>query len=114
MAEKSIESVLLEERLFPPPRAFTAKARLKPADLKQLYAAAEADHVGFWAELAREELVWQQPFTVALDDSDAPNYRWFTDGQLNVSFNCLDVHLDERGDKTAIIFEGEGGDTRRL
>lgn len=114
MADKSIESVLLEERLFPPPRAFTAKAGLKPADLKKLQQAAATDHPGFWADLAREELVWQQPFTVALDDSDAPNYRWFADGQLNVSFNCLDVHLAERGDKTAIIFEGEGGDTRHV
>src|SRR5262249_1692169 len=68
----------------------------------------------FWAEQARQEVVWQKPFTVALDDSQAPNYRWFADGQLNVSFNCLDVHLAERGEKTAIIFEGEGGDTRRL
>src|SRR5262249_43099121 len=66
------------------------------------------------SDLARRELVWQAPFTVSLDESDAPNYRWFTDGQLNVSFNCLDVQLAERGNKTAIIFEGEGGDIRRL
>ena len=64
-----------------------------------------------WRE---QELAWHKPFTVTLDESRAPNYRWFTDGQLNVSFNCLDVHLDDRGDKTAIIFEGEPGDTRRL
>ena len=114
MAAKNIESVLLEERLFPPPRAFTAKARLKPVDLARLQKAASADHVEFWADLARQEVVWHQPFSVSLDDSNAPNYRWFTDGQLNVSFNCLDVHLAERGHKTAIIFEGEGGDSRRL
>jgi acetyl-CoA synthetase len=113
MAGKNIESVLLEERLFPPPRPFTAKARLKPADVEALYEAA-ADPVEFWADLARKELAWQEPFTVDLDDSDAPNYRWFTDGRLNVSFNCLDVHIAERGDKTAIIFEGEAGDTRHL
>ena len=114
MAGKNIESVLLEERSFPPSAQFTAKAGLKSADLRKLHKAAAADHVGFWADLARKELVWQQPFTVALDSSDAPNYRWFADGQLNVSFNCLDVHLAERGHKTAIIFEGEGGDTRHL
>ena len=114
VAETNIESVLLEERLFPPPRAFTAKAGLKSPDLHKLQKAAAANPVGFWADLAREELEWHQPFTVTLDDSSAPNYRWFTDGRLNVSFNCLDVHLEERGDKTAIIFEGEGGDTRRL
>lgn len=114
MDAKNIESVLLEERSFPPPEAFTAKAGLKPADLEQLRSAAAADHVGFWADLARRELVWQEPFTEALDDSDAPNYRWFNDGRLNVSFNCLDVHLAERGHKTAIIFEAENGGTRHL
>jgi acetyl-CoA synthetase len=114
MAGKNIESVLLEERSFPPSPEFTAKAGLKAADLQTLQKAAADDHVGFWAEQARKELAWQQPFTVALDAADAPNYRWFADGRLNVSFNCLDVHLAERGHKTAIIFEGEGGDTRHL
>ena len=66
------------------------------------------------SELARSTCIGSKPFTVALDDSKAPNYRWFTDGELNVSWNCLDVHLAERGDKTAIIFEGEPGDTRTL
>jgi acetyl-CoA synthetase len=112
MDGKNIESVLQEERLFPPPPAFTAKAGLKPDDLEKLRSAAAADNAGFWADLARKELVWQKPFTVALDDSDAPNYRWFSDGRLNVSFNCLDVHLAERGHKTAIIFEAENGGTR--
>src|SRR5262249_16596938 len=66
------------------------------------------------ADLARKELVWNQPFTVTLDDSKAPNFRWFPDGRLNVSFNCLDVHLEERDHKTAVIFEGEGDDSRHL
>jgi len=114
VAGKNIESVLLEERSFPPPPEFTAKAGLKPADLHKLQKAAAADYVGFWADLGRTQLVWQQPFTVALETEDAPNYRWFADGRLNVSYNCLDVHLAERGHKTAIIFEGEGGDTRHL
>jgi acetyl-CoA synthetase len=70
--------------------------------------------LGFWSELARRELVWQTPFTQTLDDSDAPNYRWFADGRLNVSYNCLDVHLAERGHQTALIFEGEPGDSRCL
>ncbi len=114
MTNRNIESVLLEERSFPPPPDFAAQAGLKAADLQRLQRAAAADHTGFWADLARQELTWQTPFTVALDDSRAPNYRWFTDGRLNVSFNCLDIHLQERGHKTAIIFEGEGADTRRL
>jgi acetyl-CoA synthetase len=114
MANKNIVSVLLEERSFAPPPEFTQQARLKPADVEKLREHAAKDHVGFWAELARQELHWQTPFTVALDDSKAPNYRWFTDGRLNASYNCLDVHLAERGDKTALIFEGEPGDVRRV
>jgi len=114
MANKNIVSSLLEERTFAPPPEFSARARIKPANLEKLRKRAADDHAGFWAELAREELTWHTPFTVTLDDSSAPNYRWFTDGRLNVSFNCLDVHLAEKGHKTAIIFEGEPGDTRRL
>ena len=75
---------------------------------------ADTDHLGFWADLARKSVYWHKPFTVTLDDSRAPNYRWFPDGELNVSWNCLDIHLEARGDKTAIIFEGEAGDVRRL
>jgi acetyl-CoA synthetase len=111
---KNIVSALLEERSFPPGTQFARDARVKPHDLEEMRQRAAQDPVGFWADLARRELVWHKPFTVTLDDSKAPNYRWFTDGQLNVSFNCLDVHLAERGHKTALIFEGEPGDTRRL
>ncbi len=114
MADKNIKSVLLEERTFPPPQEFKARARIKPADADKLRRRAREDHVGFWAELAAAELTWERPFTKAFDDSDAPNYRWFSDGRLNASVNCLDIHLDERGHKTALIFEGEPGDVRRL
>jgi acetyl-CoA synthetase len=111
---KSIESILLEERSFPPPDKFAKQANIRAKDLEALRQKAAQDPIAFWAELAREELQWHEPFTVTLDDADAPNYRWFTDGRLNVSVNCLDVHLEERGHETAIIFEGEPGDTRRL
>ena len=111
---RHIESALNEIRSFAPPAQFAARARLKPKDLAALQRRAEEDYVGFWADLAREHLHWRRPFTRVLDDSEAPNYRWFTDGQLNVSANCLDVHLATRGDKSAIIFEGEPGDTRTL
>jgi acetyl-CoA synthetase len=114
MADNNIKSVLLEERTFDPPPQFTARAFLKPADVERMRARAQEDNVGFWSELAARELTWQTPFTVRLDDSQAPNYRWFTDGKLNASANCLDVHLAHRGHKTAIIFEGEPGDVRRL
>jgi len=114
MSNKSIDSILHEERVFPPKESFTAAARLKPADVDALYAEAAEDHEAYWARLAREELDWSTPFEEVLDDSNAPNYRWFADGTLNVSHNCLDVHLAKRGNKTAIIFEGEGGDQRTL
>ena len=114
MANKNIVSVLQEERSFAPPDEFARHARLKPADVEQLREHAAKDPVGFWAELARKELHWQTPFTVTLDESQAPNYRWFTDGRLNASYNCLDVHLADAGDRTALIFEGEPGDVRRL
>jgi acetyl-CoA synthetase len=114
MSQRDLESVLHEARVFPPPAAFTQQARLKPADLEALHRKAAQDHVGFWADLARSALHWHKPFTRALDDSKAPNYAWFTDGLTNVSFNCLDRHLQDRGDKPAIIAEGEKGDVRRL
>jgi acetyl-CoA synthetase len=114
MSDKNIKSILQEERTFPPAAAFTARARIKPADLEQLRRRARQDYVGFWSELAASELDWRVPFTRALDDSRAPNYRWFSDGELNASYNCLDRHLEERGHKTAVIFEGEPGDVRRL
>ena len=114
MSKKNIESVLLEQRSFAPPKAFTADARLGPRDLEALHRRAAADPVAYWSELARAEIHWQKMFTVGLDDSRAPNYCWFTDGQLNVSFNCLDVHLAEYGHRTAILFEGEPGDSRRI
>jgi acetyl-CoA synthetase len=76
--------------------------------------SAAADNVGFWARLARKSLHWHKPFTVTLDESAAPNYRWFTDGLINASYNCLDVHLAQRGEQAAILFEGESGDLRRF
>jgi acetyl-CoA synthetase len=114
MAQKDISSVLQEKREFPPSAAFRKQATLKAAQLQRMYEKAAEDYVGFWADLAVANIEWHRPFTVPLDDVRAPNYRWFTDGQLNVSYNCLDVHLAERGDKTAIIFEGESGESRKL
>ncbi len=114
MAQKDIQSVLHEDRVFAPSAQFRKAAALKADELAGMYARAAEDYIGFWADLARAEIDWQRPFTVALDDAEAPNYRWFGDGQLNVSHNCLDVHLRDRGDKIAILFEGEPGDVRKL
>jgi len=114
MSNPDIRSVLDEQRSFAPPAAFAAAASLQPADLAALQQRAEADPLAFWADLARTEILWRRRFTTTLDDSAAPNYRWFTDGELNVSWNCLDVHLAEHGHRTAILFEGEPGDLRTL
>ncbi len=114
MTEKNLESILTENRTFPPSDEFVAAARYDAKKLAALRAEAEADHEAFWCRLARELLHWERPFTTGLDSVDAPNYRWFTDGRLNVSCNCLDVHLSQRGDKTAIIFEAENGDSRHI
>jgi len=111
---QTISSVLNENRVFPPPRKFIEAARIKVADLAALQRRADADPVGYWADLARAEIAWRKLFTQTLDESQAPNYRWFADGELNVSWNCLDVHLAEHGHRTAIIFEGEPGDVREL
>ena len=114
MAKKDIQSVLHEDRVFKPSERFRKQAALKAGDLEDMHAKAANDYVGFWADLATAEIDWHRPFTVALDDAEAPNYRWFVDGQLNVSHNCLDVHLRDRSAKTAIVFEGEPGDVRTL
>ncbi|HEY0973649.1 MAG TPA: acetate--CoA ligase [Solimonas sp.] len=112
MSTDNIQSVLTENRVFPPSASFVAKARLDADKLAALQAHADRDHLGFWAELARKELAWQTPFTTVLDDREAPSFRWFTDGKTNASVNCLDRHLATRSDKIAIRFEGEKGDTR--
>lgn len=113
--EENIQSTLQETRLFTPSAEFSQQALIKSRDeLDALRAKAEADHEGFWAELARNEIAWQTPFSTVLDESKAPHYEWFNDGKLNLSYNCTDRHLAERGDKTAIVFEGEQGDTRHI
>ncbi|ODT35825.1 MAG: acetate--CoA ligase [Lautropia sp. SCN 70-15] len=111
-----IESVLQEGRLFPPPEGFVSKAAIAGMDQYQaLCAEAEKDHAGFWARLAREHLVWHKPFSRALDDSNAPFFKWFDDGELNVSWNCLDRHLGTPVEnKTAIVFETDDGKVSKV
>ncbi|HTC54300.1 MAG TPA: acetate--CoA ligase [Steroidobacteraceae bacterium] len=111
---KNLNSVLQERRVFVPDPQFVAQAQLKADALRRMQRDAATDIQAFWAAQARTELTWHRPFTKVLDESRAPNFEWFADGQLNVSYNCLDVHLRERGHKTALVFEGEPGDSRRL
>jgi acetyl-CoA synthetase len=112
----AIESVLVENRVFPPAEAVVKSSRISgmPA-YEALCAEADRDFEGFWARLARENLVWNKPFTRVLDESKAPFYQWFDDGELNASANCLDKHIGTPVEnKTAIIFEADDGSTCRV
>ncbi len=111
-----IDSVLQEGREFPPSEAFRAQANISGmAQYEAMRAEAERDHLAFWGRLARENLVWHKPFTRTLDDSEAPFYKWFDDGEMNVSWNCLDRHLGtEVEGRTAIIFESDDGEVTRV
>jgi acetyl-CoA synthetase len=93
----AIESTLVENRIFPPAPATVKAARISGMPAYQaLCAEAEKDFEGFWARLARENLSWKKPFTQTLDESKAPFYKWFADGELNASYNCLDRHLGKQ------------------
>ena len=106
----TIESVSTEHRVFDPPAAFVAQANVKKVDFDALNASAAKDFAGFWAKLARDEVLWKKPFTRTLDESNAPFYKWFDDGLLNVSYNCLDRNIaNGNADKVAIIFEADDG-----
>ena len=84
MSEKPIESVLTESRQFPPQAEFAAAAHPNAQELARLRSLASLGSEAFWAAQAREKLAWERPFTQVLDASSAPNYRWFSDGTLNV------------------------------
>jgi acetyl-CoA synthetase len=106
----NIQSVLHENRVFNPSDAFVKQANVSGMEAyKAMCAAAEKDYAGFWAGLARDTIEWHKPFTKTLDESKAPFYKWFEDGELNVSYNCLDRNLATNADKTAIIFEADDG-----
>ena len=107
----AIESVLVENRVFHPSEASQKGARISGMPAYQaLCDAADKDYQGFWAQLARENLNWSKPFNRVLDESNAPFYQWFDDGELNASANCLDRHMGTAVEnKTAVIFEADDG-----
>ena len=114
-ASGQIDHVLNEDRSFPPPAAFTEKAVFSTMQqYEEMYNRAASDRDGFWREEALEHLHWFEPFQEVCK-WEAPNAQWFVGGKTNASYNCLDRHIEAgRGDKTAIIWEGEPGDTRTL
>jgi acetyl-CoA synthetase len=111
VTHETLENLSHESRYFPPSAEFTAQANGKV----ELYEAATADYEGFWAEQARSYLTWSKDFEKTLDWTDAPFAKWFGGGELNASYNCVDRHVEAgRGDKVAIHFVGEPGDTRDI
>ena len=112
----AIESVLVENRVFPPSEAMEKGARIAGVDAyNALCQEAEQDFEGFWARHAKQHLVWDKPFTQVLDESNKPFYKWFADGQLNASANCLDRHIGTPVEnKTAIIFEADDGAVTKI
>lgn len=111
-----IKSVLVENRVFPVFPELVKTANIAGMEAyKALVAEAQASPEGFWGRLAKENLNWTTPFTQVLDESNPPFYKWFGDGELNVSENCLDRHLGTPAEhKTAIIFEADNGDVTQV
>jgi acetyl-CoA synthetase len=108
--QQALMNLLTEDRVFTPSEEFVARANATPS----IYERSEADYVGFWREQALERITWHKEPTLTLDDSNPPFFKWFSDGELNLSYNCLDRHLDTQGDKVAYHFVGEPGDTRTI
>jgi acetyl-CoA synthetase len=116
MSQPTIESILQEDRLFPPTAEFSQRARIKSLEeYKALYDRSQADPLKFWSELAEQELHWFQKWDTVLDWNNPPFAKWFVNGKTNLSYNCLDRHLDsDRRNKPAIVWEGEPGDSKTL
>ena len=115
MSESNIESILQEKRVFNPPQEFADHAAVRNmAEYQKLYDLAAKDPAGFWAKLAERELHWFKRWGKTLD-WQPPFAKWFVNGKINISYNCLDRHLtSHRRDKPALIWEGEPGDSRTL
>ncbi|TRU31691.1 MAG: acetate--CoA ligase [Microcystis aeruginosa Ma_MB_F_20061100_S20] len=115
MTEIAIESILQENRLFPPSAEFAQNATIKSLEeYQQLYAKAKADPQAFWAQLAEKELHWFEKWSEVLD-WQPPFAKWFVNGKINICYNCIDRHLTTwRRNKAAIIWEGEPGDSRTI
>jgi len=106
----SIESINTEDRIFNPSEEIIKNANISGMDnYRSILKKFEKDYQGTWAELAKELLIWNKPFTKILNDKNPPFYKWFEDGKLNASFNCLDRHIQTQPNKTAIIFEADDG-----
>ena len=114
--KNSINNILEENRIFPPSKEFSKNALIKDfKELIELKEAAKKDSIKFWDDYAKSEIDWFEPYQTVLDDKNAPFYKWFPEGKLNISYNCLDRHIKNGlSDKTALIWQGEPGDDKKF
>ena len=105
----------MPKKLYYPNPEFAKDAAIPSMDAYwELQNRAKDDYEGFWKEFADQKIDWLEPYDKVLDESDAPFYKWFTGGKVNISNQCIDRHLDKRGDQTAILFEGDRGDVEHI
>ena len=110
-----IESIHHEERIFYPPKNVIEKANVSGIEAyKSICKKFDENYEEAWADLARELLIWEKPFTRILNEDNPPFFKWFEDGELNASYNCLDRHLNTQPNKTAIIFEADDGTVKKI
>ena len=114
--KNSINNILEENRIFPPSKEFSKTALIKDfKELIELKEAAKKDSIKFWDDYAKSEIDWFEPYQTVLDDKNAPFFKWFPEGKLNISYNCLDRHIKNGlSDKTALIWQGEPGDNKKF
>ena len=113
MLQESIESVLSEKRTFSPPESFVKQANLTKSEYERLILKAKTDFEGFWANLASEHVYWFKKWDKVLEWNE-PFAKWFLGGKTNISYNCLDRHLKDKANKTAIIWIGENGEKKKI
>ena len=112
--KNSINNILEEKRIFPPSKEFAEKSNISSQELLSLKKQASDNPTKFWGSFAKSELDWFEPFQTVLDSDNAPFFKWFKEGKLNITYNCLDRHIRRGlGEKTALIWEGEPGDSKK-
>ena len=113
--KNSINNILEEKRIFPPSKKFAENSNISTQEeLLSLKKQASDNPIQFWESFAKSELDWFEPFQTVLDNENAPFFEWFKEGKLNITYNCLDRHIKRGlGGKTALIWEGEPGDSKK-
>jgi len=103
-----------EELFYKPNSSFIEQANLKNIDYQELSKVFAENSDEFWSSLAKKNLYWQKSFTKVFEENSAGNFKWFLEGKTNINYNCIDINLKDRANKTAIVFEGELGDTQTI